>query len=510
MPEETKPTEENNAPNFDDLLGAVKQSITEAVAGVSEKVDGVSQSITEANERIAAVEKSTDEKLAAINEAPSPQNQQAAGQLFGGGAPNIRTGESSMSSRGYSYAKALGVRQGYLGREEAKYEMDVHDRLYKHYVTEGGMILSSGHSILVPIGSDHLLDDGAQELANELRESMRQSVMGADPNELKWMRQRFAGAQSQALSQYDDTGGGVMLGSITQGEMIDLIRAREIMTRAGAREITLPPNGRIQFPRHTGASTAYWVGEKQSITESEPTTGDLSLIAKKLAALVKLPNELLRFTTPSIEAFIRGDMAKSIALKADQSALEGAGSTLRPGGLLDTTGVLSHTASTVATNGNTFEPEDPALMVSRIEQQDHDTAGFAWIMRPEMWWDILNTREDAVASGDGKGAFLFSTNRDDVSTGAPGRLLGHPVITSTQVSATRTKGSGTDLSYIMGGTFNEFLIGRIGVMEFATSQQGDTPFTTDQTWVRAIQHMDFAARYPDAFVYSDDLLRPTA
>ncbi len=510
MADETPTTDPKN--DFDGLLDAVKQTVatelTTALGSVDQKITGIKDELEAENETLKQGLKDAQE-LAAKNAEASEAHKAAAAQLFGGGAPGIRTGENSMSSRGYSYAKAMGVRQGYLSRDEAKYEMEIHDKLHKHYVVDGGMVLAGGgQSILVPLGAEHLNAEGAPELANELRQSIRQSVMGADPDQLRWMAQRFGGSVMQALSQFDDTAGGVMLGSIAQGELIDLIRAKEVMSRAGATEITLPPNGRIQFPRQTGAATAYWVGESVSITESEPSTGDLSLIAKKLAALVKLPNELLRFTTPSIEAFIRNDMARVIALKADAAALEGAASGSRPGGILDTAGVLTHTASTTDTDGDSFEPVDPGLMISRVEQADHDVNGFAWVMRPEMWWDILNSRADAVSSGDEAGAFLFSTNRDDIANGAPGRMLGYPVVTSTQVGATRSKGSGTDLSYILGGVFNEFLIGRVGVMEFATSTQGDTAFTTDQTWVRAIQHMDFAPRHTNAFVYCDDLVRP--
>ena len=45
------------------------------------------------------------------------------------------------------------------------------------------------------------------------------------------------------------------------GELIDLQRNLEAFAAAGAQEIALPPNGRIQFPKLTGGSTAYWVGE---------------------------------------------------------------------------------------------------------------------------------------------------------------------------------------------------------------------------------------------------------
>src|SRR4030095_13272944 len=89
---------------------------------------------------------------------------------------------------------------------------------------------------------------------------------------------------------------------------IDLQRNLESFSTAGAQEIALPPNGRIQFPKLTGGSTSDWVGEGSAITESEPTTGNLDLQAKKLGIFVKLNNELLRFASPSAEGLVRVDM----------------------------------------------------------------------------------------------------------------------------------------------------------------------------------------------------------
>src|SRR6185312_5253464 len=136
------------------------------------------------------------------------------------------------------------------------------------------------------------------------------------------------------------------------GELIDLQRSLEVFAGAGAREVALPPNGRVQFPKLTGASTAYWVGEGSSITESTPTTGNLDLQAKKLGIFVKLNNELLRFASPSAEGLIRYDMARVAALKADLAMLEGTGGT-QIKGLLTYSDINSFTASTTGGTGDT-------------------------------------------------------------------------------------------------------------------------------------------------------------
>lgn len=439
----------------------------------------------------------------------------AQSTLFGGGAPGIRQGEDPLSSRGYEFCRAAAVRLGFLGRDEAKVEMSVHNRLHEYFVAQRAMELDSTQSILVPLGSAFLPQDIDAGFRQEVGQLTRQSVQGADWNQIGWMRRQsgLSGGVRQALSQYDDTGFGNLLGSTSvAGELIGLLRAKEAFTRAGATDFALPANGRIKFNKLTGAMTAYWVGEANSgvssatLTASTPTSGEILLSAKKLATLVKYPNELLRFGGPTIEAIFRDDMTRVMALKADRTMIDGEQTTVTPKGLLNYS-INSITAGTVGTNGNTIDPEDLALMMAEVEEDnvDIESDSFAWLMRPRLHAQILNKRGDG-GGGAGTGPFMFELNREDVAKGFPMQLIGYPVVKSTQIPNNRTKGSGTDLSCLIGGCFKHWLIGRIGVVEFAMSNQGDTAFTTDQTWMRAIQHIDFAPRHEQAFVVCDDLV----
>src|SRR5205085_5311256 len=129
-----------------------------------------------------------------------------------------------------------------------------------------------------------------------------------------WITRRV-GLRRKALGTTDDTAGGSFVAQPMLGELIDLQRNLEAFSAAGAQEIALPPNGRIQFPKLTGGSTAYWVGEGSPLTESTPATGNLDLQAKKLGVFVKMNNELLRFASPSAEGLVRFDMARAAAMK---------------------------------------------------------------------------------------------------------------------------------------------------------------------------------------------------
>src|SRR5205085_9151110 len=85
-------------------------------------------------------------------------------------------------------------------------------------------------------------------------------------------------------------------------------------------------------------------------------------------------------------------------------------------------------------------------------------------------------------------------------------LYGHRAVRTAQVANNRTKGSGTDLSYILLGYFPDWIVARLGVMEFLASGAGDTALQNDQTYLRGTQHVDAGPRHAASFVLCDQLV----
>jgi HK97 family phage major capsid protein len=417
--------------------------------------------------------------------------------------PWVTSGPVGRDSDGYSVLKAAAFALGYVGPDQAKEELNVHNQLRELYSTYGFVPHCGAQSFLVPLASQHLpaFDSRGARLRDEVRQKMLAQADRFDPDEATWIARRV-GLRTKALGTLSDLAGGSLVPLPMMGELIDLQRNMEAFANAGAQEVALPPNGRLQFPKLSGGSTAYWVGEGTSVTESAPTTGNLDLQAKKLGIFVKVNNELLRFASPSAEGLIRHDMARTAALKADLAMLEGTGGT-QIKGLLTYSGVTSHTASTVGANGNTFEAQDVALMEGKLP--DAVAAPTAWLMRKTMYAALMNRRADAVTAADQKGAFLFHPTRS-AADAPPTELYGTKVVRSAQVSNTRTKGAGTNLTYIVLGFFPDWIVSRLGVMEFLASGLGDTALQNDQTYLRGIQHIDAGPRNPASFVVCDQLV----
>lgn len=422
--------------------------------------------------------------------------------------PWVTAGPVLNDSAGYSVLKAAAFALGFVGPDQAKEEIHTHQQLRDLYAGYGFSPHHGQQSFLVPLASAHLpvFEPHGRRLRDEVHQKMTAHAEKFDADEADWLLKRTAGANprfsTKALGTLIDTAGGTMVPLPMLGELIDLQRSLEVFANAGAREVALPPNGRIQFPKLTAASTAYWVGEGNAITESQPTTGNLDLQAKKLGVLVKLNNELLRFASPSAEGLVRFDMARAAALKADLAMLEGTGGT-QIKGIITYSGIGTHVASLTGANGDTFQPADVALMESKLP--DAVDAPTAWVMRKTMFAALMNRRADAVTANDGRGGFLLRGPSQSPTT-LPSELYGTRVVRSAQVSATRSKGTSSNLTYILLGHFPDWVVARMGVMEFLASGLGDTALQNDQTVLRGIQHIDAGPRHPASFVLCDQLI----
>jgi HK97 family phage major capsid protein len=457
----------------------------------------------------------TDKKLAEIEKkASTPQFNPSA--VFANAQPYATSGPLGLASQPYSIMKMAALCRGYLSPEQCKLEVGISNRI-KEWL--GSSMYGAGgcgyhqQAFLMPVSMQFLppAETTAQEsLVKEIYGHCVKGWQGiqVDPDEADAVDQRVGGQYykrrfSKALGSISDSAGGVLVGFPTLGELIELQRNLEVFPLAGAQEVALPPNGRIQYPKQTTGSTANWIGEATAITESQPSTGYLDLIAKKLGVFVKLNNELLRFTSPTTEGLIRMDMALQAALKADLAMLEGTGGTQIKGLITYQTqsswtqGNDSLIAYTVT--GNKFQPNDAGLMEANMPDQAGEPT--AWLMRRNMWSVIRNRRADSVTTGDAAGLFVFSLIRE-AREGIPLEFEGIRVVRSSQISNTR---GGTTNTYVILGNFRDWLIGRFGIMEFLPTALGDTAFQNDQTWVRGIQNIDAGARHPASFVFADNI-----
>lgn len=413
----------------------------------------------------------------------------------------IRKGENSLSSRPYSFLKAIGLFNRQTRASDAKIETEFSERIGKA-LDQDGYKREHEHSLFLPLWVDGL-SDSHEQLRKEIKSAMR--LNDVDEDEVNYFRKNYF---QKDLSWLTETTGGSLVPLAAQGDLIEVLRNKEVCVQAGASMFPLPAQGSLKLPKQTSAMTAYWIGENTSITKSDMGTTSVSLLAKKLGVRGAMPNELMRYSNPAAEAMVRMDMARVLALALDLAALQGTGG-LQPTGLINGTGsdaILTYTASTVGATGNTFKPEDWEKLIGVVEDNnglvDEATAGF--ICRPKLFRKSNATRADAVSANDAAGPFVEILKSLDRA--ANNMRCGYPVHKTNQVSATRIKSSGVDLTYVLFGCWSQLLIGMGAAMELDMNPYGDTAWAADQTELRGILQSDVAWRNSKSFGWCDQLV----
>lgn len=450
---------------------------------------------------------------------PEPERRDATGKPFRwGSAPMLmrRRPDALWVSNLLRAAVAGGTPHAISQYAAGEWEM--HERLVKlgyHTQTLSG--------VLFPLGSTLLMaDDPTADLGRLRTEIQERMALQLDPGELAWTLKRLPeaarmlGVTQKDLQMGDDTLGGYLVPITQADEIIDLLRPRVAVARAGAREIPLPPTGNLTYPRLTADPSFAWGDPDTTVdaTSSNAQFGVVRLQARPLRGWVTIPNDLIRYSTPSVEAIIRNALAMRAAVAEDLAWLEGRGNALEPTGIIrhptstaeqPATGKLTlHLATTTGANGDTFEPEDPMKMLGLYYTGNDPDPATGWIMRPMMWAAIANRRADAVTANDRRGPFMFWTTRGGMGDLVPERLVNIPVYVTTSVSNTRTKGTGSNLTYVLLGNFQRVLIGRVGTIELAVSEH--VRFFQDKTVVRGVLRADMGLEHEESFVLCDQLV----
>jgi len=421
------------------------------------------------------------------------------------GAPTARMGESILTSRGFRLVNAIDAMQR-GDWSNAKVEKSLDELMRNAFGRGVGPASFADNARLCPFGIDLLPDEMAsdKDFGVRIKSLFFAGVDGVDPEEVAWLRQKmYMGGTRKDLSWLDSSAGGAMVGPPERGEFIDLLRNTAALTQAGCQVIPMPPSGRIQFPKQTSPSTGYWVGENTSITASQQGTGLTTLSAKKCAGITKVPNDLIRYAGAAAEALVRQDLTKTLQLTFDQAGIEGTGSDVKPLGIINTPGVQT-VAPTTAATGNTGAVLAEGDIYKWPQQVEEANGQFeAYLMTPKMYYALLRRRTGGSTTGDG--VFAFSPFRALGDAVNNKNINGYKVVTSNQIPKNRVQGSSTDNTVVIGGQMSDVMLAMFGALEFALTNSGDTPFASDQTWIRAILIGDVGIRHPGTIAWCDKL-----
>jgi len=200
------------------------------------------------------------------------------------------------------------------------------------------------------------------------------------------------------------------------GEFAEFLRPATIIGRIpGLRNV--PFN--IKVPRQTTGASVNWVGETKVKPLSALAFDQVTLDFTKIAGIIPLSEELVRFSSPSAEAIVRDDLSRAVIQLMDRDFVDptkALQATVSPASI--TNGVTPVTATGI--NAAAFRADILSLTQSFLDN-NLGLAGAVWIM----------TSTQALAIGmmlNSLGVPLYPG-----ITGEGGTLLGLPVVTSENI-----------------------------------------------------------------------------
>ena len=260
-------------------------------------------------------------------------------------------------------------------------------------------------------------------------------------------------------------GGNLVDDVLLSGSFIDLLRNELAMARAGVT-ILNGLQGNISIPRQSSASTAYWVGEGSSPSESQPAVDQVNMTPKTVGAFVDYSRRLLLQSSIDVEGMIRNDLARVIALEVDRAAIYGTGSSNQPQGLTNVSGIGSQSL----TGFGTFS--EYIGMETDVAVANADAGRLRYIINASARGALKSTEK---ASNTG----MFVYENDQIN--------GYPVIVSNQLA-------NNDALF---GDFSMFIMGMWSGLDLTVDPYAGA--TAGTVRVIALQDVDFAVKQPGAF-----------
>lgn len=259
-------------------------------------------------------------------------------------------------------------------------------------------------------------------------------------------------------------------------EFIEYLRPLTIIGRiTGFRNVPF----KVKVPRQTAAASVNWVGEAKVKPLTSLAFDSITLDITKIAGIIPLSEELVRFSTPSAELLVRDDLAAAITQFMDNEFIDptNVATDVSPASVTYGAPAITATGTTAAA----LRADVKTMLASLLTSNLQITNG-TWVM----------TQRQALAIA------LMQT-----SIGTPefpgitmqgGTFLGFPVVTSENLpSTTGSPADGYPIIFILPG---EILLADDGGVSIDLSREAslqmdttpDSPFTSSTTLVSLWQH----------------------
>lgn len=226
---------------------------------------------------------------------------------------------------------------------------------------------------------------------------------------------RIEPEERKALTVANSATAGYLAPEAFGNELIKLLKEFNPI-RQYARVVTIGAP-EIKYPRRVGSPTAYWVGENDNRTSSQPSYEQLGIKPHELATFTDVSNQLLEDNAYDLEGELRQEFAEAFATAEAAGYLLGTGDNdNQPTGLM----VNADIAEMKTGNASAFPASNPADVLISLYHKLPTTHA-----QRGVWMMNRNTLATIRKWKDSDGRYLVI---DPITAGMPITMLGRPIV----------------------------------------------------------------------------------
>lgn len=291
----------------------------------------------------------------------------------------------------------------------------------------------------------------------------------------------------RAASDYTTTkptGGPAIVAPDFRPEMyVDLLRNASVLGQLPVTNIS-GLKGTITYPRAKSGITGAWVAEDaaaghETMTWEQSTIGPM----KWASTICQFGRQAMLSSALGLEGLIRADFAAALSRLVDSAFLAKTTSNA-PNGITNANNSVDYSASVPDTNGLKLSWANFRAIKLAPQLKNLVGGNGSFLTSPK----ALDFYEQELKAG-GRNGYVVEN----------GVVAGQSVVTSNAVSDAGTKGTGSNLSTIIYGLWDNLLVATADDLDIMTNPYATDAFDRGAVQVRAMMAMDWAVRHEDAF-----------
>jgi HK97 family phage major capsid protein len=270
-------------------------------------------------------------------------------------------------------------------------------------------------------------------------------------------------------------------GDLTQnaiGEVVEFLRPRTVLRDLGATFISGLRDG-FDLINQDGGTSATWEGEVDAGAESNPTVAKTAVRGKRLGAYTLFSKQLMNQAVIDVENWVRRELGIAVGQALEIAAINGSGSAPIPRGVLNISGIGDVAGGT---NGLLPTWNHMVELETDINAANAPMGRRAYLTTPGVNGILKTVKKDA-----GSGIFINEN----------GMVNGYPMLFTSNVPSTLTKGSNSDCHAVIFGNWEELYVMQWGGIDLVVNPYSLD--TTSQVRVTINSWWDIAVRHKESF-----------